>query len=148
VARLVDAARTIYLQRRRKRDLWRVVHAVAQALREGDSVAVFPEGVVSDGHELLPFHGNLLEAALRTRTPIQPVALRYAEGAGTTSAAACFTGSVSLWQSLWRIAAADSLVLHMHVLPLLVEPEPNRRVLAPRLRSDIERAIAAMGRPQ
>ena len=60
-----------------KRDALRVVHQVADALRAGDTVAVFPEGTTGAGRELLPFHANLLQAAIATETPIQPVALRF-----------------------------------------------------------------------
>jgi 1-acyl-sn-glycerol-3-phosphate acyltransferase len=55
------------------------MHHVAEALRAGDTVAVFPEGTTGDGQTLLPFHGNLLQAAIATATPIQPVALRFSD---------------------------------------------------------------------
>ncbi|HEX2540861.1 MAG TPA: lysophospholipid acyltransferase family protein, partial [Caldimonas sp.] len=79
VSRLVDSAGTLYLQRERKRDALRVVHAMASALQGGDTVAIFPEGTTSTGHTLLPFHANLLQAAIATATPVQPVALRYSD---------------------------------------------------------------------
>jgi 1-acyl-sn-glycerol-3-phosphate acyltransferase len=63
VSRLVDGAGTLYLERERKRDALRVVHAVAAALAAGEVVAIFPEGTTSTGHALLPFHANLLQAA-------------------------------------------------------------------------------------
>ncbi len=68
VSRLVDAAGTLYLERERKRDALRVVHAVAGALAAGEVVAIFPEGTTSTGHGLLPFHANLLQAAISTAT--------------------------------------------------------------------------------
>jgi len=46
---------------------------MAEALRAGDTVAVFPEGTTGDGQTLLPFHANLLQAAIATATPIQPL---------------------------------------------------------------------------
>ena len=33
-----------------------------------------------DGRTLLPFHANLLQAAIATATPVQPVALRFSLG--------------------------------------------------------------------
>ena len=53
LSHLVTAGGTLYLERERKRDALRVVHAMAQALQAGDTVAVFPEGTTSDGHALL-----------------------------------------------------------------------------------------------
>jgi 1-acyl-sn-glycerol-3-phosphate acyltransferase len=70
------AAGTLYIEREKRRDALRVVHQMAQALQGGDTVAVFPEGTTGDGQALLPFHANLLQAAITTGTPVQPVALR------------------------------------------------------------------------
>ena len=67
LGRLVDAAGTLYIERERKRDAMRVVHQMAEALRAGDTLAVFPEGTTTDGHSLLPFHANLLQAAIATQ---------------------------------------------------------------------------------
>ena len=100
VSRMVDSARTLYLQRARARDALRVVHEMAQALQQGDTVAVFPEGTTGTGHALLPFHANLLQAAISTGTPVQPVALRFSEQGAPVSAAADFSGDITLMQSL------------------------------------------------
>jgi hypothetical protein len=43
------AAGTLFIERERKRDALRVVHQMAEALRAGDTVAVFPEGTTGDG---------------------------------------------------------------------------------------------------
>ena len=59
--RLVGAADSLYLERERRRDAMRVMHHIGEALVAGDAVAVFPEGTTGAGHELLPFHANLLQ---------------------------------------------------------------------------------------
>jgi hypothetical protein len=59
----------------------RVVHRMAEALRDGDVLAVFPEGTTSDGTGMLPFHANLLQAALSASAPVQPVALDFMDAA-------------------------------------------------------------------
>ena len=69
--RLVDSAGTLYLERERKRDALRVVHAVAAALGAGQVVAIFPEGTTSSGHGLLPFHANLLQAAQANKLVVE-----------------------------------------------------------------------------
>ena len=106
VSRHIDWARTLNLQRERARDALRVVHEMAQALKDGDTVAVFPEGTTGTGHELLPFHANLLQAAISTGTPLQPVVLRFADAETDVSLAADFTGDITLKQSLWALARA------------------------------------------
>jgi len=100
---LVEGAGTIYLERASKRDALRVVHQAADALRAGDTVAFFPEGTTGHGPELLPFHGNLLQSAIVTETPVQPLFLRWHEPGERFSPAARFVGEMTLVQSLWQI---------------------------------------------
>jgi len=142
LSRLVDAAGTLYLERERKRDALRVVHLMAQALASGDTVAIFPEGTTSDGRALLPFHANLLQAAIATDTPVQPVALRFSDAQHAISAAVEFIGDTSLVRSLWNVACGEGLTVHVRLLP----PQPSsgieRRALAAQLRAAIGSALA------
>ena len=143
LARLADAADTLYLERERKRDALRVVHLVAQALDQGQTVAVFPEGTTSDGRTLLPFHANLLQAAISTGTPVQPVALRFSDARAPISAAVEFVGATTLLESLWRVACADGLVAHLTWLPARGSRHADRRALARTLREDIAARLSA-----
>ena len=142
LSRLADAAGTLYLERERKRDALRVVHLVAQALSEGQTVAVFPEGTTSDGHALLPFHANLFQAAIVTQTPVQPIALRFSDAHAPISAAVEFVGATTLVESLWRVACAEGLVAHIMLLPARPSAEAERRALAQALRDDIAARLA------
>jgi len=141
-SRMADAARTLYIARERKRDSLRVVHLMAEALAEGDTVAVFPEGTTGDGHTLLPFHANLLESAIATGTPIQPLALRFSDARHAVSPAARFVGDTTLLQSLWNVVAADSLCVHLHWLPAEPVAGTERRALAQHLRARIAGHLA------
>ena len=137
LAQLADAAATLYLERERKRDALRVVHAVAAALSAGETVAVFPEGTTSAGRALLPFHANLLQAAIATATPVQPVALRFSDATQRISAAVEFVGATTLLESLWRVACGDRLIAHVTLLPPRPSAGADRRQLAETLRADI-----------
>lgn len=141
IGRLVDAAGTLYIERERARDAMRVVHLMAEALSQGQTVAVFPEGTTADGHQLLPFHANLLQAAVATATPIQPVALRFSDAKAPVSEAAQFLGETTLAQSLWRIAKGQGMVVTLRFLTSRATAHADRRALAQRLRQDIEDAL-------
>ena len=141
IGRLVAAAGTLYIVRERPRDALRVVHEMAQALDQGQTVAVFPEGTTSLGHDLLPFHANLLQAAIATQVPVQPVALRYADASHDVSPAADYTGDVSLARSLWLLASARGLVVRVQVLAACDVAHAYRRALADRLRAAIREAL-------
>jgi len=132
---LIRGAGTLFIERERKRDALRVVHAMAEALQAGQTVAVFPEGTTGEGPELLPFHANLLQAAIATATPIQPAVLRFADPAHHFSPAVVYVGDTSLLQSLWRVATARGLVVHVDLLPSQGSAHADRRLLAESLRS-------------
>jgi 1-acyl-sn-glycerol-3-phosphate acyltransferase len=111
IGTLATGAGTLYIERESRRDAMRVVHHMAEALRAGDVLAIFPEGTTSDGRALLPFHGNLIQAAISADAPVQPVALSFIDRAtGQTSFAASYIGDDTLMGSLWRTAAAAPLV--------------------------------------
>lgn len=130
VNRLVASADTLYIERESRRDALRVVHRMAEALREGGTVAVFPEGTTGPGPTLLPFHANLLQAAVATGTPVQPVVLRFSDRHGPFSQAAQYIGETTLVQSLWRLAGSADLVIHVDVLPPQGSAHADRRALA------------------
>jgi 1-acyl-sn-glycerol-3-phosphate acyltransferase len=134
---LVACGGTLFIERERKRDAMRVVHQVAEALQGGDVVAVFPEGTTSDGHGVLPFHANLLQAAITTGTPVQPVALRYADATHAVSPAAAYIGDTSLLQSLWWVVMADGLTAQVTVLPAHYSAHAQRRELSEAVRAGI-----------
>lgn len=142
VGRLVAGAGTLFIERESKRDALRVVHQSADALRAGDTVAVFPEGTTGEGPVLLPFHANLLQAAIVTGTPVQPVVLRFADARHAFSPAVEFVGDTTLAQSLWRILCARGLEAHVTVLTAEGSRHADRRALAEHLRGVIGEALA------
>lgn len=110
VGTLATAAGTLYISRASPRDAMRVVHHMVECLQAGDVLAVFPEGTTGDGSTLLPFHGNLLQAAISAHAPVQPVALSFSDAStGQRSFAPCYIGNDTLVQSLWRTLCADRL---------------------------------------
>jgi 1-acyl-sn-glycerol-3-phosphate acyltransferase len=103
IGRLATGGGTLYIERESRRDAMRVVHHMAESLKRGEIVAVFPEGTTSDGQDLLPFHANLIQAAISADAPAQPVALCFLDTATRkTSLAPCYVGDDTLAQSLWR----------------------------------------------
>ena len=110
IGTLATGGGTLYIERESRRDAMRVVHHMAESLKRGEIVAVFPEGTTSDGVALLPFHANLIQAAISADAPVQPVALSFhrarhprAEPARpATSGTTRWLGSV--WRTLGRAA--------------------------------------------
>lgn len=140
---LVARGGTLFIEHERKRDALRVVHQIAAALRVDVSIAVFPEGTTGAGRRLLPFHANLLQAAIATAAPVQPVALRYADRSSAFSAAVEWIGQTSLAGSVWRIACADALEVHVSLLPAIATVAAERRGLAAAVQAQIQAALDA-----
>lgn len=144
LGRLARAGGTLFIERERKRDALRVVHEVADALRAGDAVAVFPEGTTGAGHGVLPFHANLLQAAISTATVVQPVVLRYSEPGQPVSTAAQYIDDTTLGQSIMKVCRARGLVVDVRFLPAEPVGRPDRRVLAETLRERIAAELQAI----
>lgn len=135
VGALVTGAGTLFIERESKRDALRVVHQAAAALQAGECVAFFPEGTTGAGPALLPFHANLLQAAVSVQAPVLPVVLRWHEPGERFSPSARFIGDTTLVQSLWAIASARGLGMAMQILPAVEIGDQDRRRLAERLRT-------------
>jgi 1-acyl-sn-glycerol-3-phosphate acyltransferase len=140
---LIKGAGTLFIERERKRDAVRVVHAMAQALQAGETVAVFPEGTTGLGAELLPFHANLLQAAVSTETPVQPVVLRFFDSHTPFSLAVSFVGETTLLQSIWAVACAQGLQVQVQLLPPMGTRQADRRALASHLQEVMAQTLAA-----
>lgn len=110
IGALTTAGQSLYIERASGRDAMRVVHGMRDALRQGDVLGVFPEATTGHGVELLPFHGNLLQAAISADAPVQPVALRFVDAAsGEPSFAPRYVADDTLVGSVWRTLCAPPL---------------------------------------
>lgn len=135
---LITGAGTLLIERESRRDAMRVVHQMADGLRGRDVLAVFPEGTTGDGRELLPFHANLIQAAISAHAPVQPVALKYLDGrSGERSDAPLFVGETTLVQSIWSTLRADGLQAKVHFGDQQLAEGRDRRAWAAALRVDI-----------
>ncbi len=137
VGRLVTSARTLYLVRERRRDAMRVLGLMAQAMKEGDTVAVFPEGTTGPGDHVMHLHPNLLQAAIDADVPVQPVLIRYADPHHRFSPEPAYVGDTTLLRSLWQVVSARSITVHVTFLPARTVTHADRRALAGSLRADM-----------
>lgn len=138
---LIKSVGTLFIERERKRDALRVVHEVAAALARGETVAVFPEGTTGAGDTVLPFHANLLQAAISSHTPVQPVALRYHEPGQRFSVSAQYINQMTLVHSMWRVVSAQGLGVNLRFLLSEGSTHADRRALAEHLRQEIQQEL-------
>lgn len=147
IGTLATGAGTLYIERERKRDAVRVVHHMTEALRQGDLISVFPEGTTNDGRTMLPFHANLLQAAISSGARVQPVGLRFADAATMeTSTAPRYVDDDNLATSLWNTLRAPPLI----AIVRFGEPQPSagrdRRPWALSLHATVRELVASTHR--
>lgn len=138
---LTTGGGSLYIERSSTRDALRVVHQMAEALQKGHVLAVFPEGGTGDGITLLPFHANLLQAAISVNAPIQPIALQFMDAhTHDISLAPCYRADDTLIGSLWRTLCAPPLLAQVRYGDKQTADGRNRREWAQALQD----AVAAL----
>ncbi len=102
-------------------------------------VIVFPEGTTTDGRGTAHFHARLYQAATRTGSPTQAIAIRYPhpERNDDIHPLAPFIGDDTLGEHLWRLLAEESIAVEMHFCAPLASAGMSRRALAETSRSQI-----------
>lgn len=123
---------TLFVNRGELRTLPTLVDNVAEALRGGSVVGLFPEGTTWCGAAVGEFHRAGFQAALDARVPVRPVAQRMCLLDGRVTTAGCFVGDETLLDSLLRVVRLPGLTIEVDVLPLLSAEGVDRRELARR----------------
>ena len=139
--RLIRGAGTIFIVRKRRRDMRRVNHHAAEALSRGDVVAVFPEGTTTDGTTLLRFHASLLQPIVESHGHVQPVALRYRDARGALSTAPAY-GDETIASSFWRVCGERRLIVEVIASTPISARQLHRRELARQAEGVIRTALA------
>lgn len=132
----------LYIERQSPRSALRVVHQMAERLQAHEILAVFPEGTTGDGRTLLPFHANLLQAAIAVHAPVLPAALRFVDAASAApSSAPLYIGDTTLLASVWTTLCASDL----QAVLTYGEPQPargrDRRAWASDVQSEVQRLL-------
>ena len=146
LARFVD---TIFVDRTHRLGTQRVNRQIQTALEAGQSVILFPEGWVSRGESVMPFHSSLLEPAIQLQMPIHYFTLRYEASADCPPAAEaiCWDSETSLYPHLYELMKLPGF--HAR---LTFGPEPlvanNRKELAQKLHDAVSAQFIPMGQPE
>lgn len=142
---MASRAGTLYLERTRKSDARRVSDEMAALLRDGECLALFPEGTTTDGTRLLPFYPSLLQPAVVAGARVWPAVIRYRHADGRINLDAAYHDDISLWQSLRRVLAQDEILAEVTFLPPIASVGLHRRELAGRAEAAIRAHLAADG---
>ena len=141
VGALATGAGTLYIERSNRKDALRMVRDMADAMRDGDVVSVFPEGTTSDGRTVLPFHANLIESAILAKASVQPMSIRFVDaGTGQITLAPGYINDDTLVASVWRTLMAPPITAVVCFGPLQHVQGRDRRQWA----RDLREAVLAL----
>lgn len=99
------------------------------SLMRGIPVVVFPEGTSSSGETVQRFYARLFQSAIRARSSVQAIAIRY-PCAGGLNALAPFVGEDNLMRHLWALLAEPTTSVDLHFCVPLDAGATERRQLA------------------
>jgi 1-acyl-sn-glycerol-3-phosphate acyltransferase len=137
---MAAAVGAIFIDRTRPMTLPTTVAEVADRLRAGRSVAVFPEGTTFCGLERGRFRPAMFQAAVDAAAPVAPVSIGY------DSTAAAFVGDDTLWSSVRRVAAVRRMTVTLiGAAPLRPVQGADRRVLARAAQASVGVPVSGLG---
>jgi len=135
------AGDTLFLKRGNAESRKGVLNQIKKRLTSGRSVAVFPEGTVTDGSYLRTFHRQLIHAAVETQTPILPVAIKFLNSNGTRNDQVGFLNNELFLTHVWRILSLPNSVVEIHCGELVTEFDQGARFVTLKSRSFIEQEL-------
>ncbi len=112
---LATTANTLFIERG-SGDADAVSKQMAKFLADGYPVVFFPEATTTDGTAIKRIHGKLLQSAMDTQVPVQPIVICYVNEQGEFDQAIPYYGNVSFLGSVKRVL--DNRPAKAYVLPL------------------------------
>lgn len=96
---------TVFIDRSSPSETQRVWPQMHDRLQAGTRVVLFPEGTSTNGHEVLPFHSSLFEAAVTSSAPTTAGYISYALLAndGDPSMDVCYWGDMTMLPHLIKL---------------------------------------------
>lgn|GEM_PF-895390 len=132
---------TLFLKRGSAESRKGVINQIKKRLNHGRSVAVFPEGTVTDGSYLRTFHRQLIHAAVETRTPILPVAIKFLNRDGSRNDQVGFLNDELFITHVWRILSLPNSTVEIHCGEPVTDFESGARAVTLASRSYIEQEL-------
>ena len=135
------AGGTLFIRREIRRDAARVGDEIETSLWLGSRVTAFLEGGAGDGIRVRPFKSALVEAAVTSRAPCVPVAIRYTLPANPelspSTTVAWIDGDFT--RHLWRLMGTRRIEAGVTFLP--PRTGSDRKELARQLEEDVRAAL-------
>jgi len=94
---------TLFIDREKRHEAGKVVDITRKALQAGDCICFFPEGTTTDGTEIKPFKGSLLQAAIEAGSEVRPFSIHYPDAENGVNTEMSYWGEMSLIESMRNV---------------------------------------------
>ncbi|OUW04467.1 MAG: hypothetical protein CBD16_02305 [Betaproteobacteria bacterium TMED156] len=120
---LVENARTIFIDRKKKSSIVDVIKKSRSLLSKGNVIVFFPEGTTSDGSNILPFHTSFFSLYLDSpNTELFPIVIRYKKNNQNSSPVAYF-GEMSFIQSILNTIKANKIEVEVKKINIIYKKQ-------------------------
>ena len=135
IGMLAKISGAIFVDRDRKSSLIEVIQAMNHFKNDKQSICIFPEGITSNGYQVLPFKSNLFQSAFESNKLLLPLSIKYKENNVITNRTS-FHGSTTLLQSFKRVAKSNHIEVDVDIgYPM--KPTQSRKDLSVKLQEAI-----------
>lgn len=144
---LASKGNVLFIERGKRHHATRIVDITTRHLKTGDNLCLFPEGTTTDGTEIMPFKGSVIQSAIEAQSTIWPVAIRYPHPDGGINTAVAYAGDTTMAQSIQQLLLQKSPVIELHFLaPIstveIADQNISRRDLTSHIHSLISKKLA------
>lgn len=135
----------LFVERRSRKTLVQEIGEIRKLLREGLSIAIYPEGTSGDGSRVLPFKKSLLTAATESGVPLKVMVINYRKVNDEQVNHAWreyvfWYGDLQFFPALWRLLTLESLEVDLSFHEEIhVSAEHDRREVAAQAQAIVEK---------
>jgi 1-acyl-sn-glycerol-3-phosphate acyltransferase len=136
LGQMAEIGGSLFIERRNRDRVEKDIEQIAQALRDGFDVTLFPEGTSGNGEKVLPFKKSLLIAAKQAGRQIQPLTLTYRSidsepFSGKNHDRVCWYGDAKFLAHFFGLLSRRSVTARVEFhAPLLIREKDCRDTLA------------------
>ncbi len=138
---LCEKAGTLFIARSTRADVKRINDEMIDLLKSGEVVAVFPEGMTTEGGRVATFHASLLQASLISGAQLWPVGIRYLRPDGSPCTEVNYAGETGFFESVCAIANQPRTVAELTFTETIETAGLSRSELARKARDQIIAAL-------
>jgi len=134
----VKSGETLFIARGKHESRKKVLQAINKRLRQGRSIAVFPEGKATDGNQMAKFHRQLMHPAVENNIPIQAITIKYHKKDGSRNKSICFVNNEHFLKNVLRILSIPPCTAELVFCDVIDTTNRNAREVAQLAQKQVE----------